>query len=48
MRAIFIAGSADGLGRMAAQRLIAQGHDVRTPGRGQQRMGVQSRIARST
>jgi NAD(P)-dependent dehydrogenase (short-subunit alcohol dehydrogenase family) len=28
MSTIFITGSADGLGRMAAERLVAQGHDV--------------------
>lgn len=29
MARIFITGSADGLGKMAAQRLVAQGHQQR-------------------
>jgi NAD(P)-dependent dehydrogenase (short-subunit alcohol dehydrogenase family) len=34
---VFITGSADGLGRLAAQRLVTSGHDVVLDGRDQQR-----------
>jgi NAD(P)-dependent dehydrogenase (short-subunit alcohol dehydrogenase family) len=34
---VFITGSADGLGRLAAQRLVASGHDVVLHGRDRQR-----------
>ena len=42
MARIFITGSSDGLGRMAAQRLVADGHEVvlhaRDTGRGREAM----------
>ena len=37
MASVFITGSADGLGRLAAQRLVASGHDVVLHGRDQHR-----------
>jgi NAD(P)-dependent dehydrogenase (short-subunit alcohol dehydrogenase family) len=37
MSVIFITGSTDGLGRMAAERLVAQGHDVVLHGRNEAR-----------
>ena len=37
MASVFITGSADGLGRLAAQRLVTLGHDVVVHGRDQQR-----------
>jgi NAD(P)-dependent dehydrogenase (short-subunit alcohol dehydrogenase family) len=44
MARVFITGSADGLGRMAAQQLVAEGHDVvlhaRNPERGRDALGA--------
>jgi hypothetical protein len=37
MASVFITGSADGLGRLAAQRLVTLGHDVVLHGRDQHR-----------
>ena len=37
MASVFITGSADGLGRLAAQRLVTLGHDVVLHGRNKQR-----------
>ena len=37
MASVFITGSADGLGRLAAQRLVTLGHDVVLHGRDRQR-----------
>ena len=45
MARVFITGSADGLGRLAAQRLVASGHDVVLHGRNRQRAQEAMRAA---
>jgi NAD(P)-dependent dehydrogenase (short-subunit alcohol dehydrogenase family) len=45
MSRVFVTGSADGLGLLAAQRLIADGHDVVLHGRNDQRAADATRAA---